>query len=159
MTTTTLTGFYSELLCCYFRAVSTTLFVVICDCLQVAADLQNPGNRNEVHTENLPSDGCMGTSALLPPSLAFPLHIDGKGGLITIAAPHIPDVAAATANFFANVQDPKASIITTYNFLLGQASFWILRISDFIYSWQLELIARSVPASFLRCPRASTWDI
>ena len=94
-----------------------------------------------------------------PQSLAFPLHIDGKGGLITIAAPHIPDVAAATANFFANVQDPKASIITTYNFLLGQASFWILRISDFIYSWQLELIAWSIPASFLRCPHASTWDI
>ncbi|KAF8959330.1 hypothetical protein BDZ97DRAFT_2043879 [Flammula alnicola] len=42
------------------------------------------------------------------------------GGLITITAPFIPDVAAATAAFAANVNDPKASIITTYNFLLGQ---------------------------------------
>ncbi|TFK39177.1 hypothetical protein BDQ12DRAFT_734991 [Crucibulum laeve] len=42
------------------------------------------------------------------------------GGLITITAPNIPLVAAATAAFSANVQDPKAGIITTYNFLLGQ---------------------------------------
>ncbi|KAF8188711.1 FAD dependent oxidoreductase [Pholiota molesta] len=42
------------------------------------------------------------------------------GGLITIIAPFIPDVAAATAAFHANVTDPKASIITTYNFLLGE---------------------------------------
>ncbi|KAF9475602.1 FAD-binding domain-containing protein [Pholiota conissans] len=42
------------------------------------------------------------------------------GGLITITAPHIPDVAAATAAFQANVNDPKAGIITTYNFLLGE---------------------------------------
>ncbi|KAJ3508178.1 hypothetical protein NLJ89_g5895 [Agrocybe chaxingu] len=42
------------------------------------------------------------------------------GGLITITAPFIPQVAAATAAFSANVKDPKASIITTYNFLLGQ---------------------------------------
>ncbi|KAF8156106.1 FAD-binding domain-containing protein [Crassisporium funariophilum] len=41
------------------------------------------------------------------------------GGLITITAPHIDDVSAATAAFSANVQDPKAGIITTYNFLLG----------------------------------------
>ncbi|KAF8899582.1 FAD-binding domain-containing protein [Gymnopilus junonius] len=42
------------------------------------------------------------------------------GGLITFVAPFIPDVAKATANFGANVVDPKASIITTYNFLLGE---------------------------------------
>ncbi|GLB42526.1 putative oxygen-dependent FAD-linked oxidoreductase family protein [Lyophyllum shimeji] len=42
------------------------------------------------------------------------------GGLITYTFPHLPDVAAATANFAASVTDLKASIITTYNFLLGQ---------------------------------------
>ncbi|KAF9002470.1 FAD dependent oxidoreductase [Cyathus striatus] len=42
------------------------------------------------------------------------------GGLITITEKNIPLVAAATANFSANVKDPKAGIITTYNYLLGQ---------------------------------------
>lgn len=42
--------------------------------------------------------------------------------MITITAPHIDKVAAATAAFSANVDDPKAGIITTYNFLLGQVS-------------------------------------
>ncbi|KAF8069311.1 FAD-binding domain-containing protein [Lyophyllum atratum] len=42
------------------------------------------------------------------------------GGLITYTFPQISDVAAATASFSASVTDPKASIITTYNFLLGQ---------------------------------------
>ncbi|KJA15273.1 hypothetical protein HYPSUDRAFT_48491 [Hypholoma sublateritium FD-334 SS-4] len=42
------------------------------------------------------------------------------GGLITITEAFIPDVAAATAAFQANVNDPKAAIITTYNFLLGE---------------------------------------
>ncbi|KXN82296.1 Bifunctional solanapyrone synthase [Leucoagaricus sp. SymC.cos] len=42
------------------------------------------------------------------------------GGLITVTAPFIDQISAATADFSANVKDPKASIITTYNFLLGQ---------------------------------------
>ncbi|KAF5327622.1 hypothetical protein D9619_004635 [Psilocybe cf. subviscida] len=42
------------------------------------------------------------------------------GGLITVTAPHIDKIAAATAAFSKNVKDPKAGIITTYNFLLGQ---------------------------------------
>jgi len=42
------------------------------------------------------------------------------GGLITVAAPFIHQVAAATAAFSAGSTDPKAGIITTYNFLLGQ---------------------------------------
>ncbi|KAH9479669.1 putative FAD-linked oxidoreductase [Psilocybe cubensis] len=41
------------------------------------------------------------------------------GGLITITAPFIPQVAAATAAFGSSVTDPKAGIITTYNFLAG----------------------------------------
>ena len=43
-----------------------------------------------------------------------------QGGLITITGNNIPAVAAATAKFSANVTDPKAGVITTYNFLLGQ---------------------------------------
>ena len=43
-----------------------------------------------------------------------------QGGIITITANHIDDVAAATAAFSASVTDPKASILTTYNFLLGE---------------------------------------
>ncbi|KAG6908410.1 hypothetical protein DXG01_004771 [Tephrocybe rancida] len=46
------------------------------------------------------------------------------GGLITVTAPWIKDVAAATAAFSSSVTDPKAGIITTYNFLLGQLLFY-----------------------------------
>ncbi|KAG6908411.1 hypothetical protein DXG01_004772 [Tephrocybe rancida] len=42
------------------------------------------------------------------------------GGLITVTAPWIDDIAAATAAFSSSVTDPKAGIITTYNFLLGE---------------------------------------
>ncbi|KAH7904380.1 FAD-binding domain-containing protein [Hygrophoropsis aurantiaca] len=42
------------------------------------------------------------------------------GGLITFTENNIPLVNAATANFSANNTDPKAEIITTYNFLLGE---------------------------------------
>ncbi|KAF9269462.1 FAD-binding domain-containing protein [Marasmius fiardii PR-910] len=42
------------------------------------------------------------------------------GGLITFGVLQVDDVTAATAKF-ATVTDPKASIITTYNFLLGSA--------------------------------------
>ncbi|KDR67962.1 hypothetical protein GALMADRAFT_79271 [Galerina marginata CBS 339.88] len=41
------------------------------------------------------------------------------GGLITITESHIHDVTLATAAFAANVNDPKAAIITTYNFVAG----------------------------------------
>ncbi|KAF4610654.1 hypothetical protein D9613_006785 [Agrocybe pediades] len=52
------------------------------------------------------------------------------GGLITIVAPHIDDVAAATAAFSASATDPKAGIITTYNFLLGQPGISLLLFYD-----------------------------
>ncbi|EGO04139.1 hypothetical protein SERLA73DRAFT_119696 [Serpula lacrymans var. lacrymans S7.3] len=42
------------------------------------------------------------------------------GGLITFTANTLDLVNAATANFVANNTDPKAAIITTYNFLLGE---------------------------------------
>ncbi|KAJ7057517.1 FAD dependent oxidoreductase [Mycena amicta] len=42
------------------------------------------------------------------------------GGLITYTLAQIPDVNAAVAAFAANVTDPKAAIIPTYNFLLTQ---------------------------------------
>jgi len=42
------------------------------------------------------------------------------GGLLTFTEDVIPQVTAAAANFAANVTDPKAAIITTYNFLLGE---------------------------------------
>ncbi|KAG7095625.1 hypothetical protein E1B28_006349 [Marasmius oreades] len=41
------------------------------------------------------------------------------GGLITYVAHHVDDVTKAAATFSATVTDPKASIITTYNFVLG----------------------------------------
>ncbi|KIJ50387.1 hypothetical protein M422DRAFT_777110 [Sphaerobolus stellatus SS14] len=41
------------------------------------------------------------------------------GGLITITGNNIPLVAAAAARFSANTTDPKAGVITTYNFILG----------------------------------------
>ncbi|KAF7368561.1 FAD-binding PCMH-type domain-containing protein [Mycena venus] len=42
------------------------------------------------------------------------------GGLITYTFDQIPAVSAAVARFASNVTDPKAGIIPTYNFLLGQ---------------------------------------
>ncbi|KAJ6488794.1 FAD dependent oxidoreductase [Mycena sanguinolenta] len=42
------------------------------------------------------------------------------GGLITYTLAQIPAVSAAVAQFASNVTDPKAAIIPTYNFLLGQ---------------------------------------
>ncbi|KAF7375798.1 FAD-binding PCMH-type domain-containing protein [Mycena sanguinolenta] len=42
------------------------------------------------------------------------------GGLITYTLAQIPAVSAAVAQFVSNVTDPKAAIIPTYNFLLGQ---------------------------------------
>ncbi|KAF9460196.1 hypothetical protein BDZ94DRAFT_1324266 [Collybia nuda] len=48
------------------------------------------------------------------------------GGLITYTLPHIPEVASAVADFSTRVTDPKASIITTYNFLLGQGSTFLI---------------------------------
>ncbi|KAF8188904.1 hypothetical protein K438DRAFT_1936224 [Mycena galopus ATCC 62051] len=42
------------------------------------------------------------------------------GGLLTYTLAQIPAVSAAVAQFAANVTDPKAAIIPTFNFLLGQ---------------------------------------
>ncbi|KAJ7108943.1 FAD dependent oxidoreductase [Mycena crocata] len=42
------------------------------------------------------------------------------GGLITYTVAQIDEVSAAVARFASNVTDPKAAIIPTYNFLLGQ---------------------------------------
>ncbi|KAG6907669.1 hypothetical protein DXG01_007819 [Tephrocybe rancida] len=52
------------------------------------------------------------------------------GGLMTFTANAIPDIAAATAAFSANVTDPKASIITTYNFVLGEPGISQLMFYD-----------------------------
>jgi len=42
------------------------------------------------------------------------------GGLITYTLAQIPAVSAAIERFASNVTDPKAAIIPTFNFLLGQ---------------------------------------
>ncbi|TFK49560.1 FAD dependent oxidoreductase [Heliocybe sulcata] len=42
------------------------------------------------------------------------------GGLITYTANTLDDVASASVNFSSKVTDPKAGIITTYNFVLGE---------------------------------------
>ncbi|CUA67128.1 hypothetical protein RSOLAG22IIIB_07207 [Rhizoctonia solani] len=61
--------------------------------------------------------------------LAFP---QGKvwGGLKTFTQSRLDQVNAATADFAANVTDPKAAIITTYNFLLGQPGVSLLMFYD-----------------------------
>lgn len=42
------------------------------------------------------------------------------GGFITYGQKQLDAVTAATAKFSANNTDPKAAIITTYNYVLGQ---------------------------------------
>ncbi|KAJ1306265.1 hypothetical protein OPQ81_010969 [Rhizoctonia solani] len=61
--------------------------------------------------------------------LAFP---QGQvwGGLQTFTSSRIDQVNKATADFAANVTDPKAAIITTYNFLLGQPGVSLLMFYD-----------------------------
>ncbi|KAF8673628.1 fad-binding protein [Rhizoctonia solani] len=61
--------------------------------------------------------------------LAFP---QGQvwGGLQTFTASNLDKVNKATADFVANVTDPKAGIITTYNFLLGQPGVSLLMFYD-----------------------------
>ncbi|KAF9496441.1 FAD-binding domain-containing protein [Pleurotus eryngii] len=52
------------------------------------------------------------------------------GGLITYTFPHLDAIHAATAKFSNEVIDPKASLITTYNFLLGQPGVSLLLFYD-----------------------------
>ncbi|KAG8714538.1 hypothetical protein FRC11_008093 [Ceratobasidium sp. 423] len=70
--------------------------------------------------------------------LAFP---QGRiwGGLQTFTASNLDKVNNATADFIAKVADPKAAIITTYNFLLGQTwgSQAVLKAGAFI-SYDVE---------------------
>jgi FAD/FMN-containing dehydrogenase len=54
--------------------------------------------------------------------LAFPQG-EVWGGLQTFTFDQLDKVNAATVNFVKNVTDPKAGIITTYNFLLGQVGW------------------------------------
>ncbi|KAJ1306221.1 hypothetical protein OPQ81_010929 [Rhizoctonia solani] len=52
------------------------------------------------------------------------------GGLKTFTFDQLDKVNAATADFVKNVTDPKAAIITTYNFLLGQPGVSLLMFYD-----------------------------
>ena len=49
--------------------------------------------------------------------------ICSQGGLITITQNNLDAITAATAKFASEVTDPKAAIITTYNYLLGEVRF------------------------------------
>lgn len=50
-----------------------------------------------------------------------------QGGLLTFTENSLDAISAATEKFSANNTDPKANIITTYNFLLGQVYTPLLR--------------------------------
>lgn len=47
-----------------------------------------------------------------------------------VTQPNLDQVSAATVDFAANVLDPKASVITTYNFVYGQVSLSLLLSSS-----------------------------
>ncbi|KAG8737199.1 hypothetical protein FRC10_008464 [Ceratobasidium sp. 414] len=61
--------------------------------------------------------------------LAFP-QAKVWGGLQTFTMNQIPEVSAATIGFIKEVTDPKAGIITTYNYLLGQPGISLLLFYD-----------------------------
>lgn len=46
-----------------------------------------------------------------------------QGGTITYDGTALDAVTAATANFYADVTDPKAAIITNFNSVAGQVCF------------------------------------
>ncbi|THH19350.1 hypothetical protein EW146_g1809 [Bondarzewia mesenterica] len=52
------------------------------------------------------------------------------GGLVTITQENLPQLNAAVANFSANVTDPKAAIISAYNFVLGAPGVSLLCFYD-----------------------------
>ncbi|KAF6762009.1 FAD-binding domain-containing protein [Ephemerocybe angulata] len=56
------------------------------------------------------------------------------GGLITYTFNTIDEVSAATEKFSANVKDPKAAILTTYNFVGGQPGISLL----IFYDWPTQ---------------------
>jgi hypothetical protein len=61
-----------------------------------------------------------------------------QGGLITYTVAQIPEVSAAVERFSANVTDPKAGLISAYNFLAGQVVLHLilnLICSDHISAW------------------------
>ena len=62
----------------------------------------------------------MGTYASISDTHPDVLIRNVKGGLVTYTANVLDQVNLATANFAANNTDPKAAILTTYNYLLGQ---------------------------------------
>jgi len=53
-----------------------------------------------------------------------------QGGSITVDGSHFDQVSTATADFAANVKDPKASIITVYIFVAGQPLVSVLLFYD-----------------------------
>ncbi|EIW53224.1 FAD-binding domain-containing protein [Trametes versicolor FP-101664 SS1] len=53
------------------------------------------------------------------------------GGLITITEDQLDKVNAATVKFSQSVTDPKAQILPTYNFLLGQPGISLILFYDF----------------------------
>ncbi|KAG6810664.1 hypothetical protein H0H92_010846 [Tricholoma furcatifolium] len=52
------------------------------------------------------------------------------GGVITYTTAQVADITAATSLFSSTVTDPKASIITTYNYVLGQLGVALILFYD-----------------------------
>ncbi|KAG8708586.1 hypothetical protein FRC09_001150 [Ceratobasidium sp. 395] len=71
--------------------------------------------------------------------LAFP---QGQvwGGLRTFTFDQIPRINNATVDFINGITDPKAGIITTYNYLLGQAS-WSWIYASYTGIFELTIVA------------------
>lgn len=86
------------------------------------------GHCYEVHPEDFPADSSLGMYSPLSIERAVLTLI--QGGLITFTKDSIPAVSAATAAFSANVTDPKAAIITTYNFIAGAPGISLLIFYD-----------------------------
>jgi hypothetical protein len=77
------------------------------------------------------------------PGLTFTV----KGGFLTYTANNLDAVNAATAKFCAEVTDPKAAIITAYNFVFGQVR-WSIVVENLPNSLLL-LPAGCIPTHFL----------
>ncbi|KAL7284764.1 hypothetical protein ACG7TL_002071 [Trametes sanguinea] len=93
---------------------------------------RNSGYCDEIQPHDSSSNRSLGLYTVLSP--ATDDIVDAafmQGGLITITEDQLDKVNAATVKFAQTVNDPKAQVLPTYNFLLGEPGVSLLLFYDY----------------------------